>query len=141
MGNNVLDPFVDTDVIIRFLTNDDPRKQVASEKLFKKVEKGELILSAPDTVIADAVFVLSSKRLYNLPRNQIRDMLITLLRQSNFKVDNKQAVLKALDIFAVTNLDFGDSMIIAVTLKSDEKILYAYDKDYDKIEGIKRKEP
>lgn len=51
-------PFVDTDVIIRLLTGDDPDKQQAARKLFEQVAQGTLTLAAPDTVIADAVFVL-----------------------------------------------------------------------------------
>ena len=57
------DPFVDTDVILRLLTGDDPTKQQAARVLFEQVEKGVLTLAAPDTVIADAVFVLASKLL------------------------------------------------------------------------------
>ncbi len=48
-------PFIDTDVIIRFLTGDDPEKQAAASSLFEQVEQGLLTIAAPDTVIADAV--------------------------------------------------------------------------------------
>lgn len=60
-------PFVDTDVIIRLLTGDDPVKQAQAASLFEQVEQGKLSLAAPDTVIADAVFVLASPRLYHVP--------------------------------------------------------------------------
>ena len=69
------DPFVDTDVLIRLLTGDDPAKQAASSALFERVQSGELTLVAPDTVIADAVYVLSSRRLYNLPRLEVQELL------------------------------------------------------------------
>lgn len=59
-------PYIDTDVIIRLLTGDDPQKQTAAKALFEQVERGTLTIAAPDTVIADAVFVLSSPRLYHL---------------------------------------------------------------------------
>ena len=32
-------PFIDTDVIIRFLTGDDPQKQAAAITLFEQVEQ------------------------------------------------------------------------------------------------------
>lgn len=142
MASNPPDPYVDTDIIIRLITHDDPKKQEAAAKLFEKVEDGELILTAPDTVIADAVFVLSSPRLYHLPRTEIRDVLVSLLRYTNFKVDNKQAVTSALELYASTNnLDFGDCLLATLTAQIEAKELYSYDHDFDKIKGIIRKEP
>lgn len=141
MAIKLQDPYVDTDIIIRLITHDDPKKQEAAAKLFEKVEDGELILTASDTAIADAVFVLSSPRLYNLPRTEIRDVLTSLLRYTNFKVDNKQAVIIALDLYSSTNLDFGDCILIALTAQTEAKEIYSYDHDFDKIKGIVRKEP
>lgn len=141
MANNPPDPYVDTDIIIRLITGDDPKKQEASAKLFEKVENGQLILTAPDTAIADAVFVLSSPRLYHLPRTEIRDVLISLLRYTYFKVDNKQAVTNALDLYASTNLDFGDCLLATLTAQTEAKEIYSYDDDFDKIKEIIRIEP
>lgn len=140
-SNNIPNSYVDTDVLIRLLTGDDPEKQEVSATLFEKVEKGELVLSASDTVIADAVFVLSSSKHYNLSRIEICSLLLSLLRYPNFKVENKQVVIKALDLYADKNIDFGDAMLAVLTLGSPEKIIYSYDQDFDKISGIKRKEP
>lgn len=134
-------PYVDTDILIRLLTGDDPKKQEAAAVLFEKVEKEEIILLAPDTAIADAVFVLSSSKHYNLPRGEIRDLLMSLLRYPNFKVKNKQILIKALNLYAEVNIDFGDAILAVLTQKSKEKTIYSYDHDFDKIPGIKRKEP
>lgn len=141
MASDPPDPYVDTDIIIRLITHDDPKKQEAAAKLFEKVEKGELVLTAPDTVIADAVFVLSSPRLYHLPRAEIRDVLVSLLRYTNFKIDNKQAITSALELYASTNLDFGDCLLVALTSQTEAKEIYSYDRDFDKIKDIVRKEP
>lgn len=136
-----VDPYIDTDVIIRLLTGDDPKKCKDATVLFKRVEDGDLILSAPNTVIADVVFVLSSPNLYDLPRSKIRDLLAVLLRYPNFKIENKQTVIRALDLYVMENIDFGDAMLAVLTLESPEKIIYSYDHDFDKISGIRRKEP
>lgn len=134
-------PFIDTDIIIRLLTNDDPHKQAAAADLFKKIEKGQLSVSAPDTVIADCVYVLSSPRLYNLSRVKIRDLLDTILNLSHFKVQNKRIMLKALKLYANSNLDFSDTFIIASMEQSKSKVLYSYDRDFDHIPTITRQEP
>jgi len=141
MASNITDPWVDTDVIIRLLTSDDLKKQKASSSLFEKAEKGKLVLTALATVIADCVYVLSSPRLYNLPRSKIRDLLTTLIRIPNFKVENKQSVLNALDLYASTNLDFGDAYLIATALQSKDKTICSYDHDFDRMADIRRVEP
>lgn len=110
-------PFVDTDVIIRLLVGDDSAKQAqAAALLLEQIENGNLVVAAPDTVIADAVFVLASPRIYHIPA-EVADLLSTLVRLPGFRVENRRIVLSALAIYAATpQLDFGDAMIITLRL-------------------------
>lgn len=140
-AKNLRRAFIDTDIIIRLLTGDDPKKKQQAIKLFKKVAAETLELHAGETVIADAVYVLSSKKLYSLSRENIRDLLSALLQYSNFKLDNKNTIIDALDIYASTNLDFGDALLVVLTQQSKEKIIYSYDHDFDKFPKIIRQEP
>ena len=135
------DPFVDTDVLIRFLTNDDLTKQADAAALFEAVEAGRLTLAAPDTVIADAVYVLSSPRLYSKSRSDVGAMLSRLLRLPGFKVENRVSVLRALDLYGATRLDFGDALIVASMEQRGSKTLYSYDTDFDHIPTITRQSP
>lgn len=133
--------FVDTDVLIRYITGDDPTKQRAAAALLRRVEAGTDTLRAPDTVIADAVYVLSSPKLYALPRGRIRTELATLLQYPQFKVHNRRLLLRALDVYASTNLDFGDAMTAATMERRGDRDLYSYDHDFDRLPGITRREP
>lgn len=133
--------FVDADVIVRLLTGDDPVKQSGAAALFEKVEKGDVTLRTPVTTIADVVYVLSSPRLYKVPRVELADMLKFLILLPGFDVGDKAAVLSALDIYAGTPVDFGDALIAAGVLLTEVPTLYSYDRDFDKIDGIKRIEP
>lgn len=134
-------PFVDTDVIIRLLTGDDVKKQKDATMLFGKVESGKLVLQAPDTVIADAVYVLSSPRLYRINRTSVQALLTPLVRLAGFKVKHRQILLGALQIYARTKLDFSDALIIASMQKAKSHILYSYDEGFDNIASITRKTP
>lgn len=134
-------PFIDTNLLIRLVTSDDPAKEAACRELFRKVQAGELTLRAPDTVIADAVFVLSSRALYNVPRADIRAGLAPLLRLAGFRVQNKRILLRALDLYATTRLDFGDAVIVAAMERAKLTTLYSYDHDFDRIPNIIRQEP
>jgi predicted nucleic-acid-binding protein len=100
-----------------------------------------LTVAAPDTVIADAVYVLSSPRLYKLPRPQVQALLSPLVRLRYFRVQNRGQILRALDLYASTNLDFGDALIVASMEASGSKTLYSYDTDFDRIPQITRRAP
>lgn len=132
---------IDTDVIIRLLVNDDKKKQETAASLFEKVAAGSLTLIAPYTVIADAVYVLSSPRLYNLSREMIRDLLSSLIRWPSFKLEHKPAVLAALELYSAVHLDFGDAMLISFARHQSTPRLYSYDRDFDAVADIKRIEP
>ena len=135
------EPFVDTDAIIGLLTGDDPQKQAEAADLFKQVEAGNLRIAAPDTVIADAVYVLSSPRLYNVPRSQVQELLAPLVRLPNFRVRNKPAVLLALQHYSNNNIDFGDALIMASMQQANSQVLYSYDTDFDRFPDVMRRSP
>ena len=135
-------PYIDTDVIIRLLTGDDPAKQAAASALFERVEQGSLTIAAPDTVIADAVHVLASPRLYKLSRAQVAALLTPLTRLSHFRVQNRRSVLEALRVYGTTGgLDFGDALLVAIMQQDGSETLYSYDRHFDRIAAIQRQEP
>ncbi|MBI4785853.1 MAG: PIN domain-containing protein [Chloroflexi bacterium] len=134
-------PCIDTDVIIRLLTGDDPAKQARARELFKRVEAGEMTLIAPVSVIADCIYVLSSPRLYHLPKTEIVGLLQPLLRLPRFKIPNRRTLLRALDLYLATKLSFGDVYILATMERLESRTLYSFDQGFDGIQGIQRLEP
>jgi predicted nucleic acid-binding protein len=134
-------PFVDTDVIIRLLTGDDLAKQAAAQALFNAVATGQITVAAPDTVIADAVFVLGSPYIYKLPRPRVRDLLAPLVALPHLRLPNRRILLRALDVYAATRLDFGDAMLVASMEQRVSTKLYSWDRDFDRVPGIQREEP
>ena len=135
------DAFIDTDLIIRLLTGDDPVKQEAVATLFERVVDGDPVITAPDTVIADAVHVLSSRHLYRLPREQVAALLRPIVSLPGFRLQQRAIVLRALELYETTNLDWGDVMIAAAMERTGSTIVYSYDRDFNRLPGIERREP
>ena len=133
--------YLDTDVIIRYLTGDDSDKQLAASDLFTRVDAREISLTVIDTVVADAVCVRTSPRQYGLSREDAGAMLAALLASPGFVLRNKRAVLDALRLFSSSLLDFGDCMIAATMRASSERMLYSYDRHFDRFDDIERVEP
>ncbi len=135
------EPFLDTHIIIRLLTGDDPEKQLRAKRLFERIERNELQVTAPLTVIADTVYVLSSAKFYNLPRAEIVALLKLLLRLAGFRLRNRSMVVQALDLYNTHNFDFTDAVIYAAMLQSGSTVVYSFDQDFDHLKEISRREP
>ena len=56
-----------------------PQQSRACRDLIEAIEHGRVTAWTSDLVIAEIVFVLSSKHTYNLDRSVIRDLLLPLL--------------------------------------------------------------
>lgn len=135
-------PYLDTSVIIRLLTGDDLQKQSRSKELLRQVELGDLAVAAPVTVIADAVYVLSSPRLYHRKRDEVTALLTPLVRLPSLHVQARRSVLSALQLYGTTpGLDFGDALIAVLARQSSSPVVYSYDGDFDRVQGIRRHEP
>lgn len=110
--------------------------------LFQQVEKGTLFLDASVTVIADAVFVLTSKRLYNRSHEEVAAKLTTLVRLPGFHVESRNIVLRALQLYGTNRYpDFGEAMIVAHAEQSGVRTVYSYDTDFDLAPGVTRRDP
>ena len=107
-------PSIDTSVIVRLLTGDDPGKQARSRELFHQIEQGKLRAAAA-TVIAEAVYVLASPRLYKRTRQDVAALLTALVRLPSLRMQRRRAVLAALQLYAATpRLDFADALLATV---------------------------
>jgi predicted nucleic acid-binding protein len=133
--------FVDANIFIRHLTGDDPEKAEACFALFQKAEHDEVELATTEAVIAEVVYVLSSKQLYKLPRERIRTLLYPLLSLPGLKLSPRRLYLRALDLYATHPIDFEDAIMVARMQRDGVEEVLSYDRDFDQVEGITRLEP
>ncbi len=134
--------FVDTNVFLRHLTGDDPRKAQACFQLLQKAQRNEITLTTSEAVIAEVVYVLSSsKQIYTLTRAEIRSRLYPLLSIPGLKLPRRKMYLRALDLYASYPLDFEDALIVAQMEHQKMKEVYSYDREFDRVPGVTRLEP
>jgi predicted nucleic-acid-binding protein len=101
--------FVDTNVFIRLLTRDDLAKAQRCAALFRRARQGTARLVTSESVVAEIVYVLSSRATYQMARADIVTLLRPLLRIRSLRLEHKRSVLRALDRYATSSLDFEDS--------------------------------
>src|SRR5262245_1464553 len=133
--------YLDTNVFIRHITRDDPQMAQQARALFKQLEAGQVTATTCEGVIVEVVQVLSSRVLYNLPRPQIRQHLGNLLSLKGLRLPRKGAYLKALDLYASSNLDFVDALIVAHMQRDRSRVVVSFDQDFDRIPQVVRREP
>ena len=133
--------FLDANIILRYLVRDDLKKAEHCYELFQKVKNGDIEITTCEAVIAEVVYVLSSPKLYNLPRDEICSILLPILNLNGLKIFQKQLYIIALNIYASNNIDFEEAICVAYMQKYKIKEILSYDSDFDKIEEIKRLEP
>jgi predicted nucleic acid-binding protein len=131
--------FIDTNVVVRFLTGEPPEMARQARGLFQAVDHGELTLVIPEIVIAETVWVLHSY--YEIPREEIRKILGALITHSGLEVPDRLGHLSALSLFADQNLDYADALL-AVKMRQDDVLeIYSFDQHFDRISGITRLVP
>ncbi len=133
--------FVDTNIFIRYLTNDDPQKAQACFELFQKARDRAVQLTTSEAVIAEVVYVLSSKEVYHLGRDEIRARLYPLLSVPGLKLPRRKVYLHALDLYAQYSVDFEDALTVAQMSHAKIQALYSYDRGFDRVPTLERLEP
>lgn len=96
---------VDTDVVIRLLTGDDPQQFARVRKLFAT----ETVF-LPKTVVLEAEWVLRS--LYGFDPQQIADALTALVALPQLHVEDSGVIVDAVE-WLRQGLDFADALHLA----------------------------
>lgn len=121
--------FLDTSMLVRYLTNDPPDlAQVATEIIDEAVE-----LFVSGVLLTETAHVLMSY--YAMPRAAIVDALIALLRRDNVvTVDlNKELAIEGLELCRPSGrVSFPDALIWAAARSHHVSVIYSLDARFPK---------
>lgn len=132
--------FVDTNLFIRYLTNDDPAKADKVEKLLDDAAAGKQKLVTTEMVMAEIVWVLESG--YSLKNSDIAPLVRGILATPGLEVINAALVARAVELYETTNIDFIDGYIAAVMEQRGITELYSFDRKHiSRIKKVVRLEP
>lgn len=132
--------FVDTNIFLRYLTNDDSKKADRVEKLLDQAALGTVTLVTTEMVLAEIVWVLES--FYELDTCAVAPLIRGILATPGLEVINGALVRRALELYEGEGVDFVDGYIAAVMEKQGISELYSFDRKHiSRIRHITRKEP
>lgn len=125
--------FVETSVLMRFLTADDAQKFQDCLALFEKIEQGQIRPYTSNMVVLEALFLLT--KLYKFPKTKVLIDLHKVLDLRNLTLIEKTDTKAALNLFEKFNIKYADCMIATQVPKAI--ILLTYDEDFKKLTGFK----
>ena len=124
-ANGTSEPVIglDTNVLVRWLTADDPVAYDRVSRLVAEAENDSLYLS--DTVLVELVWVLT--RTYKLARPEAHGVLETLLDTRQFVCADRGLCLEALRFAEESGCDFADALVSVANRDAGCKTTLTFD--------------
>jgi predicted nucleic-acid-binding protein len=125
----------DTNLFLRYLTNDVPAQADAVERLLHRASDAEIVLVINSLVVAEIVWTLESH--YGLTRDSVKDKILAILNTPGIETAEEDLLLQAIFWYADKNIDFIDACNAAWVLAQGLETTYTFDrKHFSRIEGI-----
>ena len=99
---------LDTNVLVRYVMQDDPRQSQKASRLIESLTS-EAPGFVPLVALIELVWVLTS--CYELTREQVAQALDALLRAKEIVLERAEQVSQALRTFGASGADFADCLI------------------------------
>src|SRR5471032_1148798 len=129
---------LDSNVLVRFLVQDDPKQSAAATTLFEKAERRDVTLHLDALVVAETVYVLTGR--YGRSRTEVVNVLLAIIQNAGIETMEEAVVTDALQRFAACNVDFSDAWLASRSAQFRRPVA-SFDRDLDKFKDIKRFEP
>jgi predicted nucleic-acid-binding protein len=127
--------FADTNLFLRFLTNDVPDQAKAVQQLLLQAAQGEVSLITTSLVIAEIVWTLES--FYKETKENIQQLILSFLNTPGLNVDNGDLIVTALRWYVDKNIDFIDAYNAAWMEIHEITSIYTFDQNhFDRLEGV-----
>lgn len=131
--------FVDTNIFLRYLTGDDPLKYNKCRDLFEKAVEREINLFTSGMVIAELVWTLIS--FYKVPKEEVIEKVSIIVNTPNISIPNKKLITETMVLYSQKNVDYIDAYNAIFMKHNNCDQIFSYDKDFDRIEIVRRSEP
>lgn len=126
---------LDTNVLVRYLVQDDDLQLAAAKKLIRAALRAGETLYIPITVMLELEWVLRSN--FGFEKEQVTTTLSSLLASAELSFESEAALEIALALYKKNSADFADCVHIALSHVAGESPLWTFDRAASKIDGAK----
>ena len=126
---------LDTNVLIRYLVQDDERQLAAASRLIRRCVEANEALFVPISVALELEWVLRSNFKFSKP--EIVETLSGLLAADELRFESEGAVELALRHYADGSADYSDCVHAALATLAGHAPLWTFDKSASKVDGAR----
>ena len=126
---------LDTNILVRFLVEDDAAQLAAARRLIRKCVNAGETLFVPVTVSLELEWVLRSS--FGFSKSVVIQTLAQLLASIELSFESEGALEVALVLYGQSTVDFSDCLHIALSSRAGESPLWTFDRAASKLEGAR----
>ena len=131
-------PFLDTNVLLNHILQENSGHGARATAILERIEAGELSVRTSDIVVSEAVFTL--QRSYRVPREQIASAVLQLLELPGIELPSKSRYRSVFELYVSTGVGFADCFHTVMMGQLGITEVLSFDRDFDKLPGIQRRE-
>ena len=131
-------PTLDTDVLVRFLVDDDPEQHAVARRCIESVD-GSGTLLVPLTVALELEWVPRSR--YGVARGVVMQIHVGPLEAREVVFQEEPSIERALGLHADHKADFADCLHLAIATTHERLPMITFDREASKMPGARRPGP
>lgn len=132
-------PFLDTNILLRHLLGDHPDHSPRATAYIDRIERGQIRVRTSITVVFEAVYVL--ERPFRRSKAKIREGVFDVIELPGIILPEKREVGAAFARYVELNIPFADAYHAVLCLERTPAVIISFDRDFDRVPGLRRTEP
>jgi predicted nucleic-acid-binding protein len=126
---------LDTNVLVRFLIEDDLVQLTAAKKLIRRCVRASETLYVPISVTLELEWVLRAS--FGFEKETVIQTFAQLLSAGELTFESEGAVEIALAHYSAGTADYSDCLHVALAAQAGEQPLWTFDKAAAKVDGAR----
>jgi predicted nucleic-acid-binding protein len=126
-------PALDTNVLVRYVVQDDSGQLAAAKRLIKRCVSEGQSLFVPLTVTLELEWVLRAS--FGYSKDDVMQVLSNLFSAAELAFQSERALEVALHLYRKGSADFADCLHIALATEVEEHPLWIFDRGTAKVVG------
>jgi predicted nucleic-acid-binding protein len=126
---------LDTNVLVRYVVQDDEAQLAAARRLIRKCVADGQILFVPATVALELEWVLRAS--FEYAKDEVMGVLSSLFSAAELNFESERALEVALQLYRNSAADFADCVHIALSAQAGESPLWTFDRRAAKVSGAR----
>lgn len=126
---------LDTNVLVRFLVEDERAQLALARRLFEDCAARNEPLFVPKAVVLEFEWVL--RKVYEVPKAGFVEGLSQLLSTTELVFEDEATLEEALDLYQAAKADFADCLHLTTARRAGQEPLWTFDRKAARLSGAR----